>query len=68
VTLRTTTERPVTVEEGTNQLAGVEPAAVRAAIGKALGGRLAGKTPELWDGRAAERIVAVLAAALAGTP
>jgi len=68
VTLRTTTERPITVEEGTNQLAGIEPAAVRAAIARALAARVGGKSPKLWDGRAAERIVAVLARALAGAP
>jgi UDP-N-acetylglucosamine 2-epimerase (non-hydrolysing) len=65
VTLRTTTERPVTVEQGTNELAGIDPAAVRAAVERALAAPRSGRIPELWDGRAAERIVAVLARDLA---
>jgi UDP-N-acetylglucosamine 2-epimerase (non-hydrolysing) len=62
VTLRENTERPITVEEGSNVLAGTEPAAVIAAARDALSGRTrkAGR-PALWDGRAAERIVEILA-------
>jgi UDP-N-acetylglucosamine 2-epimerase (non-hydrolysing) len=61
VTLRENTERPVTVTDGTNRIAGVEPAGVRAAIGSALAvGRDTSRRPELWDGRAAGRIVDVL--------
>ena len=59
VTLRENTERPVTVSEGTNVLAGNEgiPAALTAARRKAASGA---RVPELWDGRAGERIVAAL--------
>jgi len=57
VTLRDNTERPVTVSEGTNRLAGTSTAGVRAAIASALDHDAAGRIPELWDGRAAERIV-----------
>jgi UDP-N-acetylglucosamine 2-epimerase (non-hydrolysing) len=64
VTLRENTERPVTIEEGTNHLAGTSPAGIREAIRAALGPRSGSKVPELWDGRAAERIVGVLATAL----
>lgn len=62
VTLRENTERPITLSEGSNTLAGSDPgrilAAARAAL--ALKGPGAARRPALWDGRAAERIVAVL--------
>ena len=62
VTVRENTERPITVEEGTNVLAGTEPAAVVSAARDAIEGRARrGRRPALWDGRAAERIVNVLA-------
>jgi UDP-N-acetylglucosamine 2-epimerase (non-hydrolysing) len=61
ITLRQNTERPVTVEMGANRLAGNQPAGVRAAIQSVLEGkRLNIRIPELWDGRAAVRIVDVL--------
>jgi UDP-N-acetylglucosamine 2-epimerase (non-hydrolysing) len=62
VTLRENTERPITLTEGTNILVGSDPAAIRAAAQAILAGRgKAGRVPERWDGRAAERIVEVLA-------
>lgn len=61
VTLRHNTERPVTVEEGTNTLAGNDPVRMLAACDEILrnGGR-AGRVPELWDGKASERIAEVM--------
>ncbi len=65
VTLRDNTERPVTVEEGTNVLAGTSPQAITAAAAQILRGEgKQGRRPHLWDGKAAERIVAVLDAEL----
>jgi UDP-N-acetylglucosamine 2-epimerase (non-hydrolysing) len=61
-TLRAQTERPVTVEAGTNTILGLDPA--RIAELPALIADRAGtphRVPELWDGRAAERIADVLA-------
>jgi UDP-N-acetylglucosamine 2-epimerase (non-hydrolysing) len=63
LTLRDNTERPTTVEEGTNTLVGRDPGRIIAAAREILGG--GGKPlrkPELWDGHAAERIMDVLTA------
>jgi UDP-N-acetylglucosamine 2-epimerase (non-hydrolysing) len=58
LTLRENTERPITLEEGTNELVGSERRAIVAAARRVLaGGGKRGRRPELWDGRAAERIV-----------
>lgn len=61
LTVRENTERPATIEYGTNRLVGSDPAAMLAAAREVLNGnRPAGRLPELWDGKAAERIVEVL--------
>jgi UDP-N-acetylglucosamine 2-epimerase (non-hydrolysing) len=61
LTVRNNTERPVTVVEGTNELVGTEPERILEAGRRALGGKWkTGRIPELWDGRAGERIAAVL--------
>jgi UDP-N-acetylglucosamine 2-epimerase (non-hydrolysing) len=66
VTARRNTERPITVHEGTNVLAGTEPGnVVRAARESLSRGAQAARRPALWDGRAAERIVDVLAREIA---
>jgi UDP-N-acetylglucosamine 2-epimerase (non-hydrolysing) len=65
ITIRENTERPVTVEEGTNVLVGTDPARIIAEARKAMRGEgKQGQRPHLWDGRAAERIVRILAAYL----
>ena len=66
MTLRTTTERPETIEIGTNELIGTNTAALRAAFGKIFAGEWkTGAIPEKWDGRASERIVEKLEEILA---
>ena len=66
MTLRENTERPVTVDEGSNVLAGTSPERIVALALKAIrtGGRR-GRQPHLWDGNAAGRFVDVPAARLA---
>lgn len=62
VTIRENTERPVTLEEGSNVLAGTDPDRIVAEARKAIRGEAKrGRRPALWDGRAAERIVEILA-------
>ena len=66
ITIRENTERPITVDEGTNVLVGTDPARIVAEADKAIrGGGKAGKRPLLWAGRAAVRIVEILARKLA---
>jgi UDP-N-acetylglucosamine 2-epimerase (non-hydrolysing) len=61
LTLRNNTERPVTVEQGTNILVGMDPDKIVAESENILAGRAKkGKVPPLWDGHAAHRILEVL--------
>jgi UDP-N-acetylglucosamine 2-epimerase (non-hydrolysing) len=61
LTLRNNTERPITVQEGTNQIVGQDPGLILAAFRDvmATGGKR-GMIPEFWDGQAAKRIVSTL--------
>ena len=61
ITVRENTERPVTVDVGTNQLIGTNLEEVEKAALKILNGeKKKGSIPELWDGRTAERIAKIL--------
>jgi UDP-N-acetylglucosamine 2-epimerase (non-hydrolysing) len=61
LTVRKNTERPVTVEIGTNTLVGTDPSDIVPAASAVLEGRgKKGRVPELWDGHAAERIARIL--------
>ncbi len=61
LTLRENTERPITVEQGTNTMVGIEPQAILQGVSEILAGRgKRGRVPEFWDGRTAERIAADL--------
>lgn len=65
LTVRENTERPITIDAGTNRLVGTDPAAVLAAARTTLAApRAAPRVPPLWDGRAAERTIAILDAHL----
>jgi UDP-N-acetylglucosamine 2-epimerase (non-hydrolysing) len=62
ITLRENTERPVTVEAGTNVLVGSDPRKILKEFHRILGGeRPSCGTPRYWDGKAAQRIVKILA-------
>ena len=61
LTLRQNTERPVTVEIGTNLLIGSDYARLERAVDEILAGKAkVGHIPPLWDGRAGERIADIL--------
>jgi UDP-N-acetylglucosamine 2-epimerase (non-hydrolysing) len=61
MTLRNNTERPETVEIGSNELIGTDPRAIKPAMEKLFSGNWKkGSIPELWDGKTAERIVEIL--------
>lgn len=61
VTVRDNTERPITVEAGTNHLAGTDMTNVYKIIKSILDGNIKkGNIPELWDGKAAMRIIDIL--------
>jgi UDP-N-acetylglucosamine 2-epimerase (non-hydrolysing) len=61
ITLRNNTERPITVDEGTNTIAGQDSAKIIEIIDEILrSGGKAGRIPEYWDGQASIRIAAAI--------
>jgi UDP-N-acetylglucosamine 2-epimerase (non-hydrolysing) len=67
LTVRTTTERPITITEGTNRL--VTAGELVPAVDEILAGHWThGRKPELWDGHTAARVVADIRRRLLATP
>ncbi|MBI2658444.1 UDP-N-acetylglucosamine 2-epimerase (non-hydrolyzing) [Candidatus Woesearchaeota archaeon] len=62
ITLRNSTERPVTVEEGTNMIVSTDPVKVAEKALEIINSNIMinKKIPEMWDGKAAERIVEII--------
>ena len=60
LTLRESTERPITVTDGTNQVVGTEPERIVAAARTVIRDGVPSRRPALWDGHAAERIAKVI--------
>jgi UDP-N-acetylglucosamine 2-epimerase (non-hydrolysing) len=61
ITLRDNTERPITVSQGTNTIVGTDESKILACYEDVLSsGGSAGRVPDLWDGKAAQRIVNVI--------
>ena len=63
LTMRANTERPITVEVGTSTLIGHDADRLRECLQQVMGGSYKqGRCPDLWDGKAAQRIAGVIAA------
>ena len=60
LTVRENTERPITVDVGTNQVVGTDPARIQQAADRIIDGHeKKGRVPDYWDGRSGERIARV---------
>ena len=66
LTLRETTERPITVSEGTNTVVGTNPERIVTEAHRVLHEGVVPRKPELWDGRAAARISDVVVERIGG--
>lgn len=63
ITLRNNTERPITVDEGTNTIAGQDPQTILTIFNDVMrSGGKGGRIPQYWDGRASNRIADEIAA------
>ena len=61
LTMRENTERPVTIEVGTNTLCGLDSNLILNSISKIIKGKYKkGRIPKYWDGKSAEKIVNIL--------
>lgn len=61
ITMRENTERPATVDIGSNQICGTDPLKIKTAVDAIVGGNgKKGSVPRYWDGHTAERIVEIL--------
>ncbi|MDD5611571.1 MAG: UDP-N-acetylglucosamine 2-epimerase (non-hydrolyzing) [Gallionella sp.] len=61
ITLRDSTERPITVDEGSNTIVGQDPQLIMRNFDDIMqGGGKSGRIPALWDGHAAERIASTI--------
>jgi UDP-N-acetylglucosamine 2-epimerase (non-hydrolysing) len=60
LTLRENTERPITVTHGTNRIVGTDPASIVAGWEQIKSGTVTPRTPPMWDGSTAQRIVEVI--------
>ncbi len=61
MTLRDNTERPETIELGTNELIGTDPKAIKPALEKLFSGNWKkGSIPEKWDGKTSKRIIKII--------
>jgi UDP-N-acetylglucosamine 2-epimerase (non-hydrolysing) len=68
ITLRENTERPVTIDEGTNLLAGTGRDAILAAYAKHKNAPPSGRVPRFWDGKSAQRITDAIVDLFGETP
>ena len=68
LTIRESTERPVTITMGTNSLVPLDAEAVATRLEDMVGGGRRGEIPPLWDGRAGERIAGVIEDYLGARP
>ena len=58
ITMRDSTERPETIDIGTNELIGTNPRDLGIALEKLLSGNWKkGNIPQLWDGKTSDRII-----------
>ncbi len=61
ITLRENTERPITVEQGTNTVVGTDPDLIKSVAREVMeNGGKRGRVPEFWDGKAAQRIADII--------